>query len=101
MTAFSDQASAELIAWKLRTTTREGSAWPTSPYSQRPSGPTYDVCLPVELSAFNLLPDARVLALARFEALGIRWHDGTSAGPSNHLRSSQVQCVNALMPFVD
>jgi hypothetical protein len=100
MTSFSDEADAALIAWKLRTATFEGAAVPSSLYSKRPSGPTYDVCLPLELAEFNLLPEARSAAITRFEKLGIRWHDGTPAGPSNHLRSSQVQCVNALMPFV-
>ena len=59
------------------------------------------MCLPVADAAYNLLPEARQGALDRFERLRIRWHDGAVAGPSNHLRSSQVQCVNALMPFVN
>lgn len=39
-------------------------------------------------------------ALALFEELQIPWHAGTPAGPSNHLVSSQVQCVNALTAMV-
>ena len=30
-----------------------------------------------------------------FTELGIPWHAGVDGGPSDHLPSSQVQCVNA------
>lgn len=39
-------------------------------------------------------------ALALFAELGIPWHAGVDGGPSNHLLSSQVQCVNALAQMV-
>lgn len=55
-----------------------------------------DHVLPVEHAAHNLLPEVRASALALFSELDIDWHQGTAAGPSAHLRSSQVQCVNAL-----
>jgi hypothetical protein len=44
----------------------------------------------------SLLPEVREMALALFVELGIPWHAGAGDGPSNHLLSSQVQCVNAL-----
>ena len=53
----------------------------------------------MRFAAQNLLPDARG-ALDYFAAAGITWHDGVDGGPSNHLRDSQVQCVNALAPFM-
>ena len=58
-------------------------------------------CLAPEERAFNLLPGARDLALQRFSATRIAWHDGSGGLPSNHLLSSQVQCVNALAPFIE
>lgn len=60
------------------------------------SGPAYPFCLPAEHAALSLLPDVREPALRLFVELGIRWHAGVGAGPSNHLLSSQVQCGNAL-----
>ncbi|MBM3675200.1 MAG: hypothetical protein FJW88_09665 [Actinobacteria bacterium] len=99
--AFADVANAALVAWKARTPTLHGLVCPASPYAGRPNGPCYDVCLPIHLAHYNLLPDARDVALGRFRELGIRWHDGTKEGPSNHLRDSQVQCVNVLAPLVN
>ena len=58
-------------------------------------------CLPTSYATHNLLPDARTIALERFAAAQIPWHDGGPSGPSTHLLSSQVQCANALAPFVD
>jgi hypothetical protein len=61
----------------------------------------YPFCLPEDFAAANLLPGTREAALALFAELGIPWHRGVDGGPTNHLLSSQVQCVNALMPMVD
>jgi hypothetical protein len=61
----------------------------------------YPFCLPAEHAALNLLPEVRTSALELFAELGIPWHCGVDRGPSNHLLSSQVQCVNALMPMVE
>lgn len=58
-------------------------------------------CLPPEHAAENLAPAIRNAALAYFAAHNIQWHDGGGAGPSNHLCSSQVMCVNFLFPFAD
>jgi hypothetical protein len=66
----------------------------------KPHGPL-PLFLPSELAAHNLLPGVRGCALALFAELGIPWHDGVDGGPSNHLRDSQVQCVNALFRMVD
>jgi len=63
-------------------------------------GRTAAYCLPSGFETWNLLPDARPIALERFSAAGIRWHLGSSDAPSGHLLSSQVQCANALAPFV-
>ena len=63
-------------------------------------GPSYDFCLPPEYAAYSLLPEVREHALALFAELGVPWHAGIGGGPSNHLLSSQVQCVNALGQMV-
>lgn len=61
---------------------------------------SYGFCLPPEHADENLLPGVRDGAIALFAELGIPWHRGVASGPTNHLLSSQVQCVNALMPMV-
>ena len=60
----------------------------------------HDFCLPPSLAAHSLLPEVRQPALALFAELGIPWHAGINGGPSNHLLSSQVQCVNALAQMI-
>lgn len=55
-----------------------------------------DYALPRPYAAHNLLPEVREPALALFEEHQIAWHQSVNGGPTNHLRSSQVQCVNAL-----
>lgn len=56
----------------------------------------YGFCVPPTFAKYSLLPEVRELALELFAELGIPWHAGVDGGPSNHLVSSQVQCVNAL-----
>ena len=58
-------------------------------------------CLPVDRAKENLFGEIRAQAVEYFEHKQIRWHDGRDARPSNHLCSSQVQCVNFLYPFTD
>lgn len=58
-------------------------------------------CLPAEYAAHNLLDGVRPAALELFGELEIPWHAGVGEGPSNHLVSSQVQCVNALGQMMD
>lgn len=63
-------------------------------------GREYEFCLPGEYAAYSLLPEVRDFALALFAVLDIPWHAGVGRSPSNHLLSSQVQCVNALGQMV-
>lgn len=85
------------IAWKQHTSEIPEEA--RAPGLYRGHGPL-DVCLPEELSRFNLLPDVRSIGLGLFAQEDIRWHDELDTGPSNHLLDSQVQCVNALSPGI-
>ena len=58
-------------------------------------------CLPAARAEENLFEGIRADALEYFEREQIKWHDGRGSNPSNHLCSSQVQCVNFLYPFAD
>jgi hypothetical protein len=59
-----------------------------------------EYALPQAYAEHNLLPEVRTEALSLFAELGIPWHQGGKNSPSPHLRSSQVQCVNALGQMV-
>lgn len=96
-TTFKKAARDAALDWKASTAQLPETARRPGAYRQYRSLP---FCLPREHSALNLLPDARNIALERFAAAGIPWHDGVDGRPSNHLLSSQVQCANALAPFV-
>ncbi|WP_456598804.1 PGN_0703 family putative restriction endonuclease [Blastococcus sp. SYSU DS0616] len=90
---------ARAIAWKKRTDSLPPEAKLPAPYvgkSGVPNGPAYEFCLPPGHEKLNLLADVRPQALTLFAELGVPWHAGVNGGPSNHLLSSQVQCVNAL-----
>ena len=94
---FRKDAEAAAIAWKAAT--------PLLPDEARAAGSvrgkgSYEYCLPSEFAGLNLLPEATE-AIGWFEAAGIPWHDSVAGGPTNHLLSSQVQCVNALAPMAD
>lgn len=98
------QEKVRAAAWKRSTTALPAEAKSPVPYIGKdglPGTTAYDFCLPPELAAHTLLPDIRERALDLFAELQIPWHAGTPAGPSNHLLSSQVQCVNALTAMVD
>ena len=57
-------------------------------------------CVPVPHSPENIFFEIREQALAYFASRDIEWHDQTPGRkPSNHLRDSQVCCVNCLFPF--
>ncbi len=86
------------MEWKRRTPVLDEADRVDAPYRGR--GAAYPFCLPVAAASKNLLPEAREIALERFAAGGIKWHHELAGGPSNHLLSSQVQCVNCLAPFV-
>ena len=100
---YAEHEKARATAWKHRITTLTSAARVSAPYVRKDGaagGPAYDFCLPPEHAAASLLPEVREPALALFAELGIPWHAGVDGGPSNHLLSSQVQCVNALGQMV-
>lgn len=100
---FRDQERKRAARWKAITTTLPEEARPAAPYRDkagRGDGPAYPFCLPAEFASLSLLPEVRALALELFADLGIPWHAGVGGGPSNHLLSSQGQCVNALASMV-
>lgn len=88
-------------AWKQRTPTLPAPARQTAPWIDHAGEPRgrSAFCLPPEHADSNLLPGNHQ-AIDLFRELGIPWHCGIGDGPGNHLLSSQVQCVNALMPMV-
>lgn len=89
-------------AWKKRTPALWTPARQAAPWINQDgvSIGMYDHCLPAEVADANLLPGNRA-AIQLFEELGIPWHCGIGNGPGNNLLSSQVQCVNAVMPMVE
>ena len=91
---FTDQARSAEIAWKQTSPLLPADARAPGMYR----GLEREFCLPPDYARLNLLPGAEG-ALDTFVRAGIPWHDGVAGGPSNHLCSSQVQCVNALAPF--
>ena len=64
-------------------------------------GKSRPFCLPIDYAHENLFSEIRAGAQRYFGQYRIRWHDGVDGKPSNHLCSSQVQCVNFLFPFAD
>lgn len=100
---YTEHEKVRAAAWKTQTTTLPAEAKTPAGYVHQDgtTGTTqYDYCLPAEHAAYSLLEEVREPALALFAELGIPWHAGIDGGPSNHLLSSQVQCVNALMAMV-
>jgi hypothetical protein len=97
--AIEQQALA--AAWKKRTPTLWPAARHAAPWINQDGKPVgnYAHCLPPEHAVGNLLPDSYEAA-ELFSELGIPWHCGINDGPGNNLLSSQIQCVNALMPMV-
>lgn len=95
--AFYFEAVQAAVAWKATTTSLPREAKKPGRYGKG----TYDFCLPTPWARHNLLLEAREIAVDRFTAADVRWHRELQYGPCNHLLSSQVQCVNALAPFVD
>jgi hypothetical protein len=94
---YEDLARSAQTDWKLRTTSLPDEARIPAPYFRDGQAVgSYPHCLPREFAAYNLLPDVRQRALACFAAEDIRWHAELDGGPTNHLLSSQIQCVNAL-----
>ena len=98
-TSFSTAERVRATAWKAITPTLADADRRPAPYRGRGKH-LYPFCLPPDSSLLNLLPDVREGARALFRDLGIPWHAGVNGGPTNHLLSSQVQCVNALWRMV-
>lgn len=90
---------ARAIAWKHTTGALPPEARLPAPYV-RVDGPAYDFCLPAPFADHALLPEVRKSMVAFFAEREIEWHRGPGGGVSNHLLSSQVQCVNALGQMV-
>src|SRR4051794_33703513 len=102
MTYLHDQRR-QAAAWKSHVAMLPAPARALAPYVNKDGkgdGPAYDFCLPAAYARHNLNPDVREPALRLFDELGIPWHASVCGGPSNHLLSSQVQCVNALAAMV-
>jgi hypothetical protein len=98
---YASRFNKHLTAWKQATTTLPPEAKLPGLYLREGKlEGVYPICLPREFAALNLLPEVRAGAIALFADLDIRWHDHVDGGPSNHLRDSQVQCVNALFAMV-
>src|SRR4051812_41959114 len=97
---FVERARRHASAWKAHTPTLPEGARGPAAYLRagKPQG-MYPFCLPAPYAVHNLLPDVRDSALREFATKGIAWHAQTPAGPTNHLLSSQIQCVNALEPL--
>lgn len=96
-TTFRRAAIAAAIDWKRTTPSLDAAGRADGSY---PGYPNLPFCLPHTHRHANLLPDARDLAISRFRAAGIEWHDGHDDLPSTHLLDSQAQCANALAPIV-
>ncbi len=97
------QERLRAAAWKAASPCLPDAARARAPYVDkdgRSAGRAYAFCLPPEHAALSLLPEVREQSLALFAELGIPWHAAVGDGPSNHLLSSQVQCVNALGQMV-
>jgi hypothetical protein len=62
-------------------------------------GHAYPFCVPADCAEENLFEGVRAGVLAYFDCHRIKWHMGQDRRPSNHLRSSQICCVNFLEPF--
>lgn len=92
--SYQDRARAHAVAWKLAHLA--GPARQDGPYGS--GGDVYPFCLPAHAAEQNLFPAVRG-AVGLFRSQRIQWHRGTSGGPTTHLLSSQVQCVNALEPL--
>lgn len=68
------------------------------PSVKRPTPPTYPFCLPLEYAHENLFHGVRD-QIDSFAKRRIPWHKGINGGPTTHLCSSQVCCVNFLGPL--
>jgi hypothetical protein len=90
------------VAWKSRTPLLPDEARAGAPYVRdgKEAG-RHPYCLLPAYAADNLLPEVREMALDYFARHAIAWHQPAPCGPTNHLLSSQVHCVNALLAMND
>src|SRR4051794_17509843 len=97
---FVARARQRATSWKSTTATLPDMARGPAAYWRdgKPRG-MYPFCLPVGYATYNLLPVARQTGLDEFARSDIAWHAQTALGPTNHLLSSQIQCVNTLEPL--
>jgi hypothetical protein len=94
--AYTTDERERAIRWKQLSADLPDEAREDGPYSSRPDAPRYPFCLPTGYADHNLLTAIRSEALDVFRTQQIVWHKGVDGGPTSHLLSSQVQCVNAL-----
>ena len=96
-TAYATQINRDMAKWKSTAASLpEEARLPGVVRNRAGQEVDVDYALPRDYARFNLLPEVREQALALFKELGITWHQGVAGGPTPHLRSSQIQCVNAL-----
>ncbi len=97
MGKFLEEEKKRQIPFKRTSGQFTGAARADGVYRRKPR----PFCLPEDHARENLFTEIRDGALNYFKSKKISWHDGTRERPSNHLCSSQVQCVNFLYPFSD
>ena len=97
---FRETAAAEALRWKAATSFLPDAARAPASFFGRTGDPARDLCIPHEFAALNLLPAARDAGLEFFDRYQLMWQGGARLQPSNHLLSSQVQCVNVLAPLM-
>jgi hypothetical protein len=93
--AYATAENRRQVAWKLRSLPADAHA-PGQVMSRRGEPVDVEHVLPTTAAELNLLDDVRGPAIDLFEEFNIPWHQGSRRTPSANLRSSQVQCVNAL-----
>jgi hypothetical protein len=97
MSTFADAEKAHQISFKAASSSISRSGRTEGLYMNEPR----PFCLPEDHARENLFPDIRAAAIDFFWNGKILWHQGIKDGPTNHLCSSQVCCVNFLFPFAD
>jgi hypothetical protein len=97
MGKFLKEEKLKQIAFKLNSPYLTEAARAEGVYKKR----SYPFCLPREHAQENLFHEIRQSAQDYFTEFSIKWHDGQSEAPSNHLCDSQVCCANFLLPFAD
>ena len=97
MGKFLEKEKLNQIAFKETSDYFTEAARPEGLYRGKPR----PFCLPVDCAGENLFSEIRAASIEYFKRKKIVWHDGQATMPSNHLCSSQVQCVNFLYPFAD